>query len=204
MSDPDEGKKRPNANYKLSKPDDAVAPKEELVFYYNREHRLAKASKNVQDLYVEKKQSRFAFLGILVADPPRRMLFYTIILMCALIWLFSFFGFLNSPFNMEGNLVKVSASVYEDTTILVINKRLKSRNAYTGAIDVAVSAPITERDYPEEDEINVPVFYHKIFFSLEKEERYSLVVPFEASELLVVLQTEKKSLKIKVSVKPVD
>ncbi|WP_461246116.1 hypothetical protein [Treponema sp. R6D11] len=75
-TDSDEGKKRPNANYKLSKPDDAVVPpKDELNFYYNREHRLAKAPKYVQALYEEKKPNRFGFLGVigvLISDTPKK------------------------------------------------------------------------------------------------------------------------------------
>ena len=208
MTDSEDGKKRPNANYKLSKPDDAVIPsKDELNFYYNREHRLAKAPKQVQELYEEKKPNRFAwlgFIGILVADTPRRIMFLTIILMCVLIWLFSFLGFISSPHNLDGNLVSVSASFYEDTTIVVINKRLKGRNAYTGAVDMAVSVPLPEQDGSEQSKNNVPIFYHRIFFSQEKEERYSVVVPFESQELLIVLQTEKNSIKLKAPVKSID
>jgi hypothetical protein len=208
LTDSEDGKNRPNANYKLSKPDNAVVPEEELVFYYNREHRLAKAPKDVQALYEPKKTSPFGFLGflgILVADTPRRILFFTIILMCLLIWLFSFFGYLDSPFYLDGNLVKVSASVYEDAAILVINKRVKAMNAYTGAVDTAVSVPVPVSDDTEEQTEDAPVFYHRIYFTNEKHERYSVAVPFDSPELLVVLQTEKKQIKLKISVnKPSD
>ena len=207
MTDSENGKKRPNANYKLSKPDNAaVPPQDELNFYYNREHRLAKAPKDVQDLYKEKKSMRFGFLGILVADPPRKIMFFTIILMCLLIWLLSFLGFITSPFNLDGNLVSISASFYEDTTIVVINKKLKGMNAYTGAVDIAISVPLSaaQEDAAAQDENNLPVFYHRIFFSLDKEEHYTVVVPFESPELLIVLQTEKKSIKVKAPVKSID
>ena len=206
--DSDDGKKRPNANYKLSKPDDAVVPESELVFYYNREHRLSKAPKQVQELYEEKKPSRYAwlgFIGVLVADTPRKIMFFTIILMCVLIWLFSFLGYITSPRNLDGNLVNVSASFYENTTIVVINKKTKGWNAYTGAVDMAVSVPLPEQDESDgQSENAVPIFYHRIFFSQEKQERYSLAVPFESEELLIVLQTEKNSIKLKVPVKSID
>ena len=207
-TDSDDGKKRPNANYELSKPDDAVVPESELVFYYNRERRLSKAPKQVQELYEEKKPSRFAwlgFVGVLVADTPRKIMFFTIILMCVLIWLFSFLGFITSPRNLDGNMVNVSASFYEDTTIVVINKKLKGMDAYTGAVDVAVSVPLPElAESDAQSESAVPIFYHRIFFSQEKQERYSLAVPFESEELLIVLQTEKNSIKLKVPVKSID
>ena len=208
MSDSEDGKTRPNANYKLSKPDNAVVPEEELVFYYNRERRLAKAPKHVRELYEEKKPNRFGwlgFLGILVADTPRKIMFFTIILMCVLIWLFSFFGFIDSPFNLDGNLVKVSATVYEDSTILLINKRVKAHNAYTGAVDTAVSFPVAVSNDEEGRIEDSPVFYHRIYFTAEKHERYSVAVPFDSPELLVVLQTEKKQIKLKINVdKPSD
>jgi len=56
---------------------------------------------------------------------------------------------------------------------------------------------------PKNDVINLEndVFYHRLFFSLEKEEQYSFTVPFDSNELLFVLQTEKKTLKVKISVK---
>jgi len=208
-NDSNDGKNRPNANYKLSKPDDAVVPKEELVFYYNREHRLSKAPKYVQELYEEKKPNRFGwlgFVGVLVADTPRKIMFFTIILMCVLIWLFSFLGFITSPRNLDGNLVSISASFYEKTTIVVINKKTKGMNAYTGAVDMAVSVPLPAQEDGSggQGENAAPVFYHKIYFTQEKQERYSLAVPFESEELLVVLQTEKNSIKIKVPVNPID
>jgi len=205
VSDSDNGVKRPNAKYKLSKPDNAVVNEEDLVFYYNREQRLSKAPQHVRDLYKEKKPNRLGFLGVLVGDRSRKMLFFTIILLCALIWLFSFLGFLDSPYNLDGNLVKVSASVYENTTIVVINKRNKSMGAYTGAVEAAISVPAPSQEGAgEQTEFNAPVFYHKIFFTNEKEERYSIAVPFESPELLIVLATEKKSIKLKAPVKSVD
>jgi len=104
-----DGKKRPNAKYKLSKPDNApVPPKEELPFYYNREHRLAKAPKDVQDLYKEKKPNRFGFFTVLVADRPRKFLFFSIILICIMIWLLALLDYFDSSYNLDGNKLKIS------------------------------------------------------------------------------------------------
>jgi len=192
------GKQRPNAKYKLSRPDNAKVRQEELNFYYSRENRLAKAPKHVQELYKEKKQSRFGFLGVLIADRPRKILFFSIILLCAMIWVFSFLGYFDFSYNLDGNIINVSASVYEGATVVVIKKTVKSKDAYTGAVDMAVSVPVLQ---PEDD---FPVFYHRLFFSLDKEERYSFAVPFESPELLIALQTEKNSLNLKVSAKPID
>jgi hypothetical protein len=205
----DEGMQRPNAKYKLSKPDDAKVPQEGLPFYYNREHRLAKAPKDVQDLYKEKKPNRFGLITVLIADRPRKILFFSIIVICLMIWLLGFLGYFDSSYTLDGNKLKISASAFEGTTIVVINKTVnsknKNKNAYTGAVDVAISVPISvQGGVPvQTDENNFPVFYHKIFFSLEKEEQYSFAVPFESNELLVVLQTEKYTLKLKVTTEDV-
>jgi len=191
MSDNSDGEKRPNANYKLSK-DNAEVPREGLTFYYNRERRLAKASKDVQDLYKEKKPNRFGLITVLISDRPKKILFFSIIIICAMIWILALLGYFDSSYTLDGNKLKISTTVFEGTTIVVINKTIKNKNPYTGAVDIAVSVPI------QTDENNTPVFYHKIFFSLEKEERYSFAVPFESNELLMVLQTEKHTLKLKI------
>jgi len=197
----EDGKQRPNAKYKLSKPDDAKVPEGGLPFYYNREHRLAKAPKDVQDLYKEKKPNRFGLITVLIADRPRKILFFSIIVICAMIWMLGLLGYFDSSYTLDGNKLKISASAFEGTTIVVINKTIKNKNynknknAYTGAVDVAVSVPV-------QTENNSPVFYHKIFFSLEKEEQYRFAVPFESDELLMVLQTEKNTLKVKIETSP--
>jgi len=195
------GKKRPNANYKLSKPDDApLPPKEELPFYYNREHRLAKASKDVQDLYKEKKPNRFGFFTVLVADTPRKFLFFSIILICVMIWLLALLDYFDSSYTLDGNKLKISTSAYEGSTIVTVRKTVKNKNAYTGAVDVAVSVPVAAKNDADNQENDFPVFYHRLFFSLDKEEQYSFAVPFDSGELLLVLQTEKYTLKVKITV----
>jgi len=207
VSDDGDGKQRPNAKYKLSKPDNAEVPKDGLPFYYNRERRLAKAPKDVQDLYKEKKPNRFGLISVLISDKPKKILFFSIIVICVMIWVLGLLGYFDSSYTLDGNKLKISASVFEGTTIVTVNKTIKNKvkNPYTGAVDVAISVPISvQGNVPvQTDENNFPVFYHKIFFSLEKEERYSFAVPFESNELLMVLQTEKYTLKIKVSTEEV-
>jgi hypothetical protein len=201
VSDTGGGGKRPNAKYKLSKPDNAENAKEELTFYYNREHRLAKAPEYVQDLYKKKRPNRFGFFGVLVADRPRKILFFSIIIICVMIWLLALLGYFDSSYTLDGNKIKISGTVFEGTTIVVITKTVKNKNAYTGAVDAAVSVPVSlQDDASVQTENNFPVFYHRVFFSLEKEEQYRLAVPFESGELLIVLQTEKQSLKIKLAI----
>jgi len=176
---------RPNVKYNLSYSDTAS---EGLTFHYNRERRLANAPESVQDIYKEEKKSRFGLFGVLVADRPRRMLFFMIVLLCFLILILSRLEFFDTSHILEGNRVEITGTFYEDTTIVLVKKTVKNQNSYTGAVDIAVSVN-TEAD-------QIPVYYHRIFFTLENEEVYRFAVPYNSEELLMVLQTEKNTLKL--------
>jgi len=183
---------RPNEKYKLSRSDDSFNPEhEKLTFYYNREHRLAKAPQEVKDLYAEqKKVNRFNLLQPLVADRPRATLFISILVLCAAIFMLSILGYFDKSYSLDGNKIEISGTAFEGTTIVVLRKSIKSKTAYSGAVDIAVSVAVQ----PDED---MPLFYHRVFFTLTQEEEYRFAVPFDSPELLMVVQTEKSDLKIK-------
>jgi hypothetical protein len=194
MTDETGNIQRPNAKYKLSKGDNAdITREEELTFHYNRERRLAKASQAVRDLYKEQKFNRFNLIRPLIADKPRATIFFSIIILCTAILLLSVLGYFDKFYKLEGNKLEISGTVFEGTTIITVKKIINSRlSVYTGAVDVAVSPPVeTDEQYP--------VFYHRLFFTFEPEEEYHFAVPFDSTELLLVFQTEKSSLKIKLS-----
>ena len=92
---------------------------------------------------------------------------------------------------MDGNSIVIKGTRFEGATIVVLTKTVKKNagNAYTGAVDIAVSYPVNGEDYP--------VFYHRIFFSMEPVEEYRFAVPFDPPEQLLIIQTEKNTLKIK-------
>jgi hypothetical protein len=182
---------RPNEKYKLSKGDGPLHPDEEkLVFYYNRERRLAKAPPSVRELYAQQKKPRFNLLRPLVADKPRLMSFIAIIVICVAIIIFALLGFFDKSYSMDGNNIEISGTLFEETTIVVLRKTVKKDAAYTGAVDIAVSVPVQ----PGEE---IPLFYHRVFFTLTTEEEYQFVVPFASVELLMVIQTERSSLKLR-------
>ena len=193
MTDDENRPQRPNANYKLSKPDDVNTLEEQLVFHYSRERRLEKAPEAVKDLYVEKKGSgRFGAFKNLVADKPRATLFFVIIIMCAFLMIFSMMGKFDNSYSLDGQKIVFTGTRYEGTTIIILKKTLKksSENVYSGVVDIAVSPVIREED--EE----FPVFYHRVFFSLEENEEFRFAVPFDVPELLILVQTEKNTLNI--------
>ena len=188
----DDGENRPNPNYKLS-PNKRYDDTKELPFYYNRERRLENAPVAVKSLY-ENKPIRSGMLHSLTADRPRRFLLAMIVLLCLAILLLSLFGFFDSSYSLDGNKIELTAAGYEGTSIIVLSKKIQNKNAYNGAVDIAVSIAVQEGE-------EYPVFTHRIYFTTEKNEVYRFAVPFENPELLMVLQSEKDTLQIRINPK---
>jgi len=191
--------KRPNANYELSYPDKKNQQCEDLNFHYNRERRLENAPQIVKELYSEQKPSRFGIIGALIADKPRRTLFIIIVLLCIAILALSRFGYFDTTYILDQNQIIITGTVFEGTTIVTIKKISKSNDSYTGSVDIAVSPSIQTMDNIPMDDFSQPlVFYHRIFFTMEREEQYRFSVPFDSSELLLVLQSEKNILQLRM------
>ena len=179
--------KRPNAKYSLSNPDSSVKEQEGLTFYYNRERRLENAPDLVKNLYKNESKGRMGLFRTLTADRPRKFLFFIIVFMCLGILSLSIFGFFDKAHILDGNKIDISATSFEGTTYTVLKKTAGNSNAYTGAVEIVISAAVQ----PEEI---IPPFYHKIFFTLEKDEFYRFPVPFESPELRIELHTERDTI----------
>jgi hypothetical protein len=195
-----ENEKRPNAKYNLSNPDDKNTSEEGLTFYYNRERRLASAPKEVQNLYKEHNPTRFGVFKSLVADKPRRILFFSIILLCILIFTISRLGFFETKHILDGNRIDITGTRFEGTTIIRLRKIVENANAYTGAVDIFVfvagQQPAPPSEQPGEEPL---VFSRRIFFTLDREQEDRFVVPFNSSELIVVLESERSTLHIRLN-----
>jgi hypothetical protein len=186
----------PNARYRLSRKN---ADGEELTFHYSRERRLAKAPQTVRDLYREDPPPRFNLLRPLIGSRPRAMMFGTIMLICVTMLILSIFNITGNTYSLAGNVLSVQARRYEGALVMTVKKTVKKGvflsggDVYTGAVDVAVS-PALQAAGGEAP----PVFFHRIFFSLENVEEYRFSVPFDSGELVVVLQTETHTLNLKI------
>lgn len=198
MSDGEE-KKRPNANYRLSK---EKFDTEDITYHYSRERRLEKAPQSVRDLYEEKPKRRFGFLGSLANTKPQRMMLASILVASLMIAAISYFNLASDTYDFDGNRLSVEAILFEGTTIVTL-KKTTGKNAitrlnkpYNGAVNVAVAPAIKAGSgqvmQPED------VFYLRVFFTAESQEIFRFALPFDAEELLVVFQSEKKTLSIKV------
>ena len=192
MSDGGE-KKRPNANYRLSKEN---ANPEDITFHYNRERRLAKAPQAVQDLYNKDPPKRFGLFRTLTGTKPRATLFFTIVVICVMVFMISFLGLVGDTYEFDGNRLTVQAIRYADKVIIALKKSTKKgafSNPYNGAVNIAVTPAAKAGEAMPED-----VFYHRIFFTTEQQETYRFVLPFDSEELLLVFQTEKKTLDVRI------
>ena len=192
---------RPNADYELSKPDKEPGIHDEIVYHYNRERRLEKAPQAVRDL-ANRKPQKFSLFRPLVADKPRATLFFTILLMCAAIFIISIINKVISPsYALDGNKIEVMGTRYEGTTIVLLRKTVKnaSTGGYYGAVDVAIT-PFVENGETAGDFADTPnVFYHRVYFSNDLTEEYRFAVPFDTPQQVIVLQTDISSLNIKFS-----
>ncbi|MDR2478612.1 MAG: hypothetical protein LBD48_04785 [Treponema sp.] len=190
-------RKRPNAKYRLSK---ETINEDAITFYYNREERLSKAPQTVRDLYREEPPKRFNLLRPLTGSKPRMMMFGSIVLICAAIMVLSVFGYTGSSWDFDGNQLTIQALKYEDTVIVALKKNIKkslfgfTASAYTGAVNIAVMPAGMDSGTEQPGGI----FYHRVFFTLEEREDYRFAVPFDDDELVLVLQTERKTLSVKI------
>ena len=188
-------RQRPNARYQLS---GKQTGGDEPAFYYSRERRLAKAPQAVRDLYKEEPPLRFNLLRPLIGSRPRAMMFGCIVLICATMLILSIFGYTGGSYALAGNSLSVQARHYDGALVVTLKKTVKKGGLfptdapYTGAVDIAVSP--AARDAGE----TPPVFYHRVFFSIETAEEYRFSVPFDSDELVMVLQSETKSLSLKL------
>ncbi|MDR1575575.1 MAG: hypothetical protein LBS37_06175 [Treponema sp.] len=193
-------RRRPNAGYKLSKRADS----DQLIFHYSRDRRLGKAPRSVRDLYTEEPPRRFNLLRPLIGSKPRAMMFGSIVLICVAMLTLSILGYTGAAYSLAGNSLFIQADSYDGAVMVTLKKTIKKTglfagdDAYTGAVDMAVSPANTGSNAEAP-----PVFYHRVFFSLESAEEYRFSVPFDSAELVMVLQTEKDTLSLKIKAKEV-
>jgi hypothetical protein len=91
-----DSKKRPNEKYSLSNDKSKNNGEEGIKFYYDRERRLENAPDAVKTIYNDQppKKNRFSLFAPLIADKPRRLLLFVIVLMCVGIIALTLFGYL--------------------------------------------------------------------------------------------------------------
>lgn len=170
-------------------------PDRDTVFYYSRAHRLERASPAVRALNEEGPGKRPSFIGSLTATKPQRILFSTIIIVMMFGLILSMIPGRDNHLKLDGNAVEASALIFEGNTILALKKTFQNdEGVYTGAVDVAVS-PVNPAG---KEAGSYEVWNGRIFFTLKNGEEFRMAVPFDAPQLLVLLQTETERAVLKV------
>ncbi|MDR3145404.1 MAG: hypothetical protein LBU21_03935 [Treponema sp.] len=169
---------------------------EEMVFYYSRARRLEKASEAVRKLNDPNSEKPSNIFRTLVATKPRAMLLAMILCLSALIVLLSFLVNLDEGHLLGGNRITVSAMTFPDTTYIAVKKTAGREQSYTGTVDLAVTIPLK----PEEADrgAEAPVALQRLFFTVKPEEDFRFSVPFEAPEILIVMQAEQERISLRV------
>ncbi|MCL2193201.1 MAG: hypothetical protein FWB78_07385 [Treponema sp.] len=202
-------KKRPNANYKLSKTGTYPI---EITHHYDRDRRLEKAPKSVQDLYYKEDPPRRA--GLFRNAPGGKIQLFTMIvifLISMMALIITIIGRDGDTHELEGNRVTVQAIRYEGMTIMALRKMTGNtrtflglrpgRPAFTGGVSVEIS--------PVSPPVSLPmtytepfgnIFFHRINFTEESPEFFRFAIPFDADELELVLSTENRVLSVRVRV----
>ena len=194
----DEEKKRPNANYRLSR--ENIDP-EEITYHYNRERRLERAPQTVRDLYREPPR-RFSLLRPLAGSKSHSMVLLSIVVTCLMIVAVSYLNLASDTYDFDGNRISIQAILVEDTIIVALTKSVRKdilgrlNRPYNGAVNIAVAPAIKAGS----DRVMQPgdIFYQTIFFTAASQEHYRFTLPFYANELLLVFQSEKKTMNARI------
>ena len=176
----------------------------DTVYYYSRERRLSRASPAVQKMN-DGKPIRPSLSKTLFATRAHKLLFFAIILCCLTFSLAFRFSAREKGVELGGNTLALSIIPIEEMMVLGIVKGMpKSGEVYIGPVDIAVSPMMPKPKEGEGREDSgaaapAPVFAHRIFFNPVESETYSLSLPFEGNDFLVILKTdtENKSLRLR-------
>ncbi|MDR3304187.1 MAG: hypothetical protein LBS86_07215 [Treponema sp.] len=181
----------------------------EPVFLYAREKRLEHASKAVREFTAPTPRKRFGLFNPLIAHPSQKSVLASILFLIAFIALISIVTKQTSTIKLGRNIITATARRDDGSTYITVTKTFKSDDGvYTGAVDIAagiVARPkATTRKplFPEREQRadeDHPIVADRIYFTLEPEEVYELVLPYEAADLMVFMQidTERTTFRVK-------
>ncbi|MDR1636838.1 MAG: hypothetical protein LBR93_05820 [Treponema sp.] len=193
MSEGSSGNKpsRPNPERELT---ENRPGEDEMVFYYSREKRLAKAPQRVRDLYEKSAQPKFNLLRPLTATKPLATLFATVLILSAISAIVAFSGITGRSYKFQGNSITVEAQRYQGTVIVTVRKKPdpEARTAKGGGLTDILISPAGERGGESSG------FSHRIVFSPGKEEEFRMVAPFDSRELIFHIQGESELLEFRV------
>ena len=109
-----------------------------VVFYYNRERRIANAPQSVRDYYDGKNRPATGLFKVLVATPAKRVMFFSIIALCVIIIFLNYSLGEESTGTIGGVPVSLSAFAFEDAVYISLrfddNAKLKDERLFLADI----------------------------------------------------------------------
>jgi hypothetical protein len=111
-----------------------------LIFYYNRERRVARAPKIVQDYYNGKNRPVTGLFKVLVATPAKRVMFFSIIALCVIVIFLNYSLGEDSAGTIGGVPASLSAFAFEDTVYISLrfDGSPKFKDELRFAVDIAI------------------------------------------------------------------
>jgi hypothetical protein len=170
----------------------------EVTFYYNRERRLERASPAVRALN-EGLPVKRGFIRSLTSTKPHQFLFVSILIVMAMLMAFSALsGVSRNSLTMAGNALRISAGRSGDGSFIIINKNIAAgeENPYIGEVYVAVSPVL--RSSQKREGADIPVFTSRIFFTMEQEEEYRLVLPFNGERYMLLFRVGNQQASVRI------
>jgi hypothetical protein len=162
----------------------------ETVFRYSHERRLEKASRAVKD-FNKGKGKRPAVFAPLMGNRANVTLLIMILAFCVFLSIINRAAPGKNVYKLEGNAITVSVTRHEGNTFVVVKKQAEKADAYTGAVDIAVSpekrnASSGVKTSGEEP----PIFTSRLYFMPEAYEEFRISAPLEIEYALILIQTE--------------
>jgi hypothetical protein len=166
----------------------------EVVYYYSREHRLARASVAVRELN-ESSASRPGLLRSLAGNKSNLFILASILIISVMFILYSRLGDGSGEgFKLGENSVALSINkTGKDYSLSIVKEAPKNGDPYTGAVDVAVS-PAQPKSAPGEENPPPEIAAARIFFTYDSREEYSIPLPFGGKDFIVILQSENERI----------
>ncbi len=176
----------------------------DTVYYFSHERRVENAPEEVQDFINRKVKtpkvfapfmtSLRSFTPIMPSGKANLVMLGGIAVLFAVIIIINLVINRQTQYTLEGNTISASAIRYEGKTFIVIKKQAETADAYTGAVEMAVS-----RQKPASADAASPIHTSRLYFLPEKNEEFRVSAPEEIENLLIFMRAAEEQVAIQIT-----
>jgi len=172
-----------------------------IRFYYSREHRLSRASRQVREMNEQRPVRRRGLFSSLAPTKAHGIMLISILMACAMVLIATRVSRGPPALILGGCSLRLELRREGEGLGLSMGKKAPPQGGYTGPVDIAVS-PEAAKDggtLPE-------VFTARIYWTDAEEERFSISLPPEAvvpgtRRYLLMVQIPQELLSRRVEVR---